>query len=598
MCLTGVDYFSTLGYQPGIAFLAAGFLSPVATLILILVTLFGALPVYRRVAQYSPHGQGSMAVLEQILPGWRGKALILCLLGFAATDFIITMTLSAADATAHIIENPFTPPWADHRLGITLILLGVLGAVFLKGFREAIGIAVFLVALYLSLNFVIIAVGFGAILEHPEAISAWQIHLGQQYENPWTMLLVAVILFPKLALGLSGFETGVAVMPLVRGNPGDTEERPEGRIHNTRKLLLCAALIMTVFLLGSSIVSSFLIAPAMFEPGGAANGRALAYLGHRYLGDGFGTLYDLSTISILWFAGGSALAGLLNLVPQYLPRYGMGPEWAKASRPLVAVFTAIAFAVTILFDADVDAQGGAYATGVLVLMTSGALAVTVARWGYRFRWGWVAISTVFVYTTAANIVERPEGIKIATFFVGFTLFMSLLFRSLRATELRIRDVVFDDGASAILEGDKDQVIRLVPHRPNNRTIEEYDAKDRHTRTVHHLDPSEQLIFIEIDQGDASEFDASLRVSGVHAGRHKILRSRSPAIPNALAAILIRVSKMTGKLSHAYFGWTEGDPLGYIFRFLFLGEGDVAPVTREILRKAISDPARRPYIHVG
>jgi hypothetical protein len=598
MCLTGVDYFSTLGYQPGIAFLAAGFLSPVATLILILVTLFGALPVYRRVAQYSPHGQGSIAVLEQILPGWRGKTLVLCLLGFAATDFIITMTLSAADATAHIIENPFVPHWAHHRLVLTLILLGVLGAVFLKGFREAIGIAVSLVALYLGLNFVIIAVGFAKILDRPGAFADWQLHLGQQHGNPWMMLAVAVILFPKLALGLSGFETGVAVMPLVRGNPGDTEQRPEGRIHNTRKLLLCAASIMSVFLLGSSIVTTFLIEPAHFQPGGEANGRALAYLGHLYLGDGFGTLYDLSTISILWFAGASALAGLLNLVPQYLPRYGMGPEWAKASRPLVAVFTAIAFTVTFLFDADVDAQGGAYATGVLVLMTSGAVAVTINRWGYRFRWAWVMISTVLVYTTVANIVERPEGIKIAGFFVTFTLFMSLLFRSLRSTELRIRDVVFDDGASAILEGDMDQIIRLVPHRPNNRTVEEYDAKELHTRTVHHLDPSEHLIFIEIDQEDASEFDASLRVSGVYAGRHKILRSRSPAIPNALAAILIRISKLTGRLSHAYFGWTEGDPIGYIFRFLFLGEGDVAPVTREILRKAIADPDKRPFIHVG
>jgi hypothetical protein len=387
-------------------------------------------------------------------------------------------------------------------------------------------------------------------------------------------------------------------MPLVRGNPADTPEQPEGRIHNTRKLLLCAAAIMSVFLMGSSIVTSFLIEPALFQPGGEANGRALAYLAHLYLGEGFGTLYDLSTISILWFAGASALAGLLNLVPQYLPRYGMGPEWARASRPLVLVFTMIAFVVTVIFSADVDAQGGAYATGVLVLMTSGALTVTIARWGHRSRWAWAVISAVFIYTTAANIVERPEGIKIAGFFVGFTLFMSLLFRTLRSTELRIRDVVFDDGALAILEGDPDRVIRLVPHRPNHRTVEEYGAKERHTRTVHHLDPGEHLIFIEIDQGDASEFDASLRVAGVYVGRHRILRASSPAIPNALAALLIRISKLTGRLSHAYFGWTEGDPIGYIFRFLFLGEGDVAPVTREILRKAIADPDRRPFIHVG
>lgn len=598
MCLTGVDYFSTLGYQPGIAFLAAGFLSPVATLILILVTLFGALPVYRRVAQHSPHGHGSIALLEQILPGWRGKALVLCLLGFAATDFIITMTLSAADATAHIIENPFVPAWAHHRLLLTLILLGFLGAVFLKGFREAIWIAVLVVALYLSLNFVVVALGFAVILDRPVVVSDWQLHVGQQYGSPWRMLGVAAILFPKLALGLSGFETGVAVMPLVRGNPSDTEEQPGGRIHNTRKLLLSAALIMSVFLMGSSIITSFLIEPALFLPGGEANDRALAYLAHYYLGDAFGTLYDLSTIAMLWFAGASAMAGLLNLVPQYLPRYGMGPEWAKASRPLVLVFTTIAFVVTFLFDADVDAQAGAYATGVLVLMTSAAVAVTIVRWEQRSRGAWVAISAVFIYTTIANIVERPEGIKIATFFIAFTLFMSLLFRSLRSTELRITDVVFDDAADAILESDPDQIIRLVPHRPRYRTIEEYDAKEQHTRTVHHLDPTEHLVFIEIDQGDASEFDASLRVSGVLEGKHMILRARSPAIPNALAALLIRISRRTHKLSHAYFGWTEGNPIGYIFRFLFLGEGDVAPVTREILRKAISDPSKRPFIHVG
>ena len=378
MCLTGVDYFSTLGYQPGIAFLAAGLLSPLATLVLVAVTLLGALPVYSIVARHSPEGQGSISMLADLFPGWTGKMLILCLLGFAATDFIITMTLSAADATAHVMENPLFPHWLHHKVGLTLFLLGLLGSIFLLGFREAIGVAVLLVATYLVLNLVVISLGLYDLARHPEALSHWRDRLFESHGSIGRMVLFAALVFPKLALGLSGFETGVAVMPLVEG------DIPQ-RVRNTRKLLLAAALIMSVFLLGSSVVTATLIEPHEFQKGGEANGRALAFLAHRYLGDVFGTVYDISTILILTFAGASAMAGLLNLVPRYLPRFGMAPEWARASRPLVLVFTIIAFAVTVIFNADVDAQGGAYATGVLVLMTSAAVAVTSAMWQSRAR---------------------------------------------------------------------------------------------------------------------------------------------------------------------------------------------------------------------
>lgn len=593
MCLTGVDYFSTLGYQPSIAFLAAGALSPIATFILVLITLFGAYPVYKRVAKHSPDGRGSISILENLFPRWKGKAIVLLLLGFAATDFIITMTLSAADSTAHIIENPFVPAFLHHKIIITLFLLLVLGFIFMRGMREAINIAVFTVFIYLFLNIIVIVKGILIIADNLHLISQWQNLVWQSnQQNPFIIIGLALILFPKLALGLSGFETGVAVMPLVKGK--DEEQK----VKNTGKLLLTAALIMSVLLIASSFITALLIDPKEFAAGGEANGRALAYLAHKHLGLVFGTVYDISTIIILSFAGASAMAGLLNLVPRYLPHYGMAPSWAKASKPLVFVFTIISFLVTIWFQADVDAQGGAYATGVLVLMTSAALSVTIIHWKDKLKWPFLLITLVFVYTTILNIFEKPDGIRIATFFIALTVMTSLISRAMRSTELRISNVYLDKEAEALIENDHDQIIRIVAHRPDNGSIEEYDFKDAQARELHHLDKEEQLLFIEVLLGDASDFDAPLYVKGIQVGKHKILRSHSPAVSNAIAALLIYIGEKTGKLPHAYFGWTEGNPLGYLFRYIFLGEGDVAPMAREVLRQRIPNPKKRPYIHVS
>ncbi|WP_055074475.1 APC family permease [Pseudanabaena sp. 'Roaring Creek'] len=602
MCLTGVDYFSTLGYQPGIAALAAGALSPIATLILLLLTLFGALPIYRKVAATSPHGEGSLAMLERLLPWWQGKLLVLCLLGFVATDFIITITLSAADATAHIVENPLVPAFFHGQMvPITLILVALLGAVFLKGFREAIGIAVLLVVVYLLLNLVIIFVGLQNISTHPEAIANWQKALFADHQSPLMLLGISVLVFPKLALGLSGFETGVAVMPLVKGNSDDTEEVPTGRVRNTYKMLTSAAWIMSFFLLTSSVVTTLLIPASEFAVGGKANGRALAFLAHQFFGDWFGTIYDISTISILWFAGASAMAGLLNIVPRYLPRYGMAPNWTLAVRPLVLVYTAIAFVVTLIFQADVEAQGGAYATGVLVLMTSAAFAVALASYKRGKRSEIVLFSTitlVFIYTTITNIIERPEGIRIAGTFIASIVVTSLVSRVWRSTELRSDRVEMDELAESFIQTTTERTVRVIAHRPNRGDDGEYCQKETDTRQEHHLPVDDPLIFLEIQVSDPSEFAGTIHIEGHQVGNYRILRSRGAAVPNTIAAILLDIRERTHKLPHAYFGWAEGNPLQYLMRFILFGEGDIAIVTREVLRTVEKDPKKRPGIHVG
>ena len=602
MCLTGVDYFSTLGYQPGIAALAAGLLSPIATIVLVIVTLAGALPVYRRVAEESPRGEGSISMLERLLSFWQGKLFVLTLLGFAATDFLITITLSAADASTHLIENPhLTSTLHDHKMLITLFLVALLGAVFLKGFLEAIGVAVALVGIYLALNVVVVLVGLWHVITAGHVVTDWSSALTAEHGNVFVMIGVALIVFPKLALGLSGFETGVAVMPHVKGDPDDTEENPQGRIRDTKKLLTTAAIVMSCFLIATSFITTLLIPEKDFESGGPANGRALAYLAHHYLGGVFGTVYDVSTIAILWFAGASAMAGLLNLMPRYLPRYGMAPHWARAVRPMVIVFTLIAFLVTWIFDADVDAQGGAYATGVLVLISSAAIAVTIAaRKAGQRNWtvGFAVISAVFLYTTVVNVIERPDGVKIGACFIAGIILVSLLSRLARAFELRVTSVTLDDMAERFVRDMASRKIRFIANEPDQRDKAEYRDKIEQIREDNDI-PGEDFVFVEVTVLDPSEFEASLTVRGeVLHNRYRVLTLESSSIPNALAALLLHVRDTTGCTPHIYFEWTEGNPFANFLRFFLFGQGEVAPVTREVLREAEPDRPRRPRVHTG
>jgi hypothetical protein len=585
--LTGVDYFSSLGYQPGIALLAAGALAPLATVILVAVTLLGALPVYAQVARRSYAGQGSIAMLENQLGGWTAKIAVLVLLGFAATDFVITMTLSAADAAQHAVENPFLRPYLGEAQGLlTCALLALLAAVFLRGFSEAIGVATAVAVPYLVLNAVVLARGLVEIARRPDLLAGWNASLA--LAGDWTgLFLASALIFPKLALGMSGFETGVSVMPLVGPGGNGSAGPPAGRIRATRRLLAAAAVVMSVMLLGSSIVTTLLIPEADYAEGGPAAGRAVAHLAHLHLGEAFGTLYDLSTILILWFAGASAMAGLLNLVPRYLPRFGMAPEWIAHRRPLVFVIAAVALAVTWAFDADVEAQGSAYATGVLVLMLSAAVAVAIALWQEARARGapaagragsavfWV-ISAVFAYTLADNVVERPDGVVIASAFVAGMVGVSAVSRVGRSRELRVTEIVFADPESEALwkelAGKKVNLVPLARPDPASRARKTAEIR-------RHYAVRGPVAFLHVRLLDnRSEFIAPLHVKARREdGDYVVEVSGAVAIANTIAY----VSELIDPIS-LFLGLTRKNLMTQALSFLLWGEGETGLMVYAIL----------------
>ncbi len=616
--LTGVDYFSTLGYQPGIALLAAGALAPLATGLLVLVTLFAAVPVYREVARHSYVGQGSIAMLESLLTGWKHKLFVLALLGFATTDFVITMTLSAADAAKHACENPYLGRSLEgHQLTVTLALLAVLAGVFLRGFREAIGVAILVSVPYILLNAVVVVRGLVEIARRPELLGRWTEAL-HAHGSPVGLLIAAGLVFPQLALGLSGFETGVAVMPLVEDAParppagGRAPEvrkpevrkpevrkpevrkpevrkpevrkpearKPEARIAGTGKLLAGAAALMSVFLLSSSFVATLLVPENAFRRGGEASGRALAWLAHRYLGAAFGTLYDFSTIAILWFAGASAMAGILNLIPRYLPRFGMSPAWVSRARPLVVLVFAFDVVITLAFKADVNAQGGAYATGVLVLMLSAAVAVTLALWREaRTRALYFLLtSCVFSFVLVQNVRERPDGVIIASCFVAFIVASSVLSRSRRSTELRVERLVFADAESArLFDSIRGKKVDLVPIKHTGK-LDRWE-KIQEVKERHRIEGPFAFLHVSL-RDDRSEFEAKLEIHVrqiVETGNYFLHVTGAVAIANAIAFISEQIDPRT-----LILGLTRRGPMTQALRFFFFGEGETGVLVYRIL----------------
>jgi hypothetical protein len=560
-----------------------------------------------------------------------------------------------------LIENPLWPFKGEggthstwQQVGVTITLLALLGGMFMRGFSEVIGLAAAIVGVYLVLNAVVIGLGLKYLAEHPDLFRVWweKVQAGQWHlpHNPigavgglFPIIAVSLLLFPKLALGLSGFETGVAVLPNVKGKPGDDPKQPAGRIANGRKLLFTAAAIMSVFLLGSSLVVSTLIPPHDITPvkaeGGwpedasgkpitevadwqklpgpkkPAAGRALAYLAHgegehgkqisSLFGEVFGTVYDVSTIVILWFAGASAMVGLLNLVPQYLPKYGMAPEWARATKPLVLLFTAINFVVTLVFEANVDAQGGAYATGVLALITSACMAALIdvygsrsGPWYKRVPWPFLLITLVFVYTFVVNEVEKQfKGLLIASVFILTILLTSFWSRFARSRELRFGGFKLADASSRLLW----DAIRhldltiLVPHRPGRRTLAE---KEQAIRREHRIPRDLMVVFVEVDLADASEFAPQPVIAvAQEQGRYVIKVTQAASISHTLAALALEMAKV-GRPPEIHFGWTDESPMSGTLGFLLFGEGNVPWMVRSLLKKAEPNPDRRPLIIIA
>jgi hypothetical protein len=646
LALVGLDYFSTLAYLPGIAVEAAGGvgggreLVPFIGLGVVLVTFVCALPVYWYVAGRAPDGEGATGMLDRLIKGWFGKLLLLGLLGFVAADFLITRTLSTADAAVHIRLNPYwiahgkevvrsfsdsLGDWCNDQLLVTVVLaiiaFGAYAYIFLGFTRAFLRLAFTIVGLYLLLTGVVVVAGLVYLGNSPDIFNRWLSDVKLDHEvGTWpligSILMLLVLTFPHMALGLSGFELSLTSIPLIEGKPDDNPEHPRGRIRNARKLLVVAALIMGVFILASLTVVSLLIPVAEIK--GDAKYRALAYLAHGGAVEGspegllpmlfnpiFGTLYDVVNVLILGFAGASATLGSRQLVPRLLARYGMQLEWAGRMNIISHLLNVVMLVVLVVFRADVGAQVLAYAASVLALLTGASVAAMIDVWR-RNRHSWLrlpvtlpfALICVFFLAMAVFTLRTNwDGLTIALIVVLTVLLTAFLSRYLRSKELRFQGFEFEDAATEA----RWDVIRqlhfqvLVPHRPGRETLAE---KEEDIRKQHRLGPEVPIIFIEAELGDPSEFYQRPRMS-IHKedGREIIRVTGCASIPHVLAAICLEFRHI-GAPPEIHFDWSNEPALTANLHFLLFGQGNIPWMVHELIRHAEPDLKKQPRVVVG
>jgi hypothetical protein len=662
LCVIGLDYLSTLAYQPSIAFSVAGRLAPLATVLVAAATLLLVLPIYWHIAGRSPHGGGSTALLERLIPGWFGKLLLLVLLSFGAVDLVFTRTFSAADAAEHLINNPLPtwqhsldnatregerlrqslPPSAqahtaelwNRQMVVTLVVLIVStvgGLLFFRGYtRNFVRLAVVTVAIYLGLTLIVVGSGALYLGANSHLLENWWAEVWNGRWHPadearpvgWGGIVEACLpLFPYLALGLSGFELTLMAMPLVRGQPTDTPENPRGRIRRTRLLLVVAALTMSLYLLASTLLTTVLIPARALVTNGQAKYRALAYLAHGgHLSDGtpaadinplfgmaFGTVYDISTVAILALAGLSFAITLSSWIPPYLHRLGMEFNWSMRLGVLMYLFIAVKIGVTIYYGADLEAHRAAYLTAVLAVFGFASLTAAVDVWQLRrdrgrskwLRWPPLYFLAVLVFAASGALIAYEHTLG-ALMALGFIAVVLLV--SIFSRAWRSTEFRFQ-GFTFADKATEHEWARLKASDfpvlvPIRPGLERLKEKEIEVRLRHRIPGAVPIVFVQAELADPSDF--------AHRPLLRVAREDGRVVVHITrcASLAHAIAAAALEISHegavpeVLFGWSAENPVTANLHFVLFGHGNVPWMVQTLIRRAAVPEDRKPRVIVG